>query len=69
MGGYDSDKARDLFNIPEQYHMLALVAIGHRAPVTTLNKPFNELEIAERSRHDLGSRYYLNNWGNSIQMP
>jgi len=37
MGGFDADKARATFNVPERYQILAMVTVGYQAAVDGLS--------------------------------
>ena len=63
MGGFDSDKARKAFVIPEQYALMAMLSVGYPANVATLGGEVLEREIAPRKRRELGELFYAGTWG------
>lgn len=69
MGGYDADKARELFRLPDDCTPLAMMAIGYQAESDTLHEDFRSAELAERSRAKLQERFYLGVWGNELNLP
>ena len=44
MQGFDYEKARRELNVPEDYEVLAMVAIGKRAPKESLPPQLQEME-------------------------
>lgn len=67
MGGYDADLARQKFNVPEQYSLMAMLSVGYPADVSTLSGDALTRETAERSRKPLSELFFSGQWGNSIQ--
>jgi len=45
MAGYNSDKAREVVNVPDGFNIEMMVAIGHRAPKEFLPEKLIEREI------------------------
>ena len=66
MGGFDADKARAAFKVPEQYHILPMVAVGYQAAVESLSGEVKERELAERSRKPLGELFFNGVWDTPI---
>lgn len=62
MGGFDADKARAAFKVPEQYHILPMVAVGYQVTVESLSGEVKERELAERSRKPLGELFFNGVW-------
>jgi len=67
MGGYDADLAREKFNVPEQYTLMAMLTVGHPADIGTLSGEALTRETAERSRKPLSELFFTGQWGNSIK--
>jgi nitroreductase len=53
MGGFDHEKARELFGIPEDYAMGAVTALGYLGDVDALPDRYKERELAPRTRKPL----------------
>ncbi|PPC80203.1 MAG: nitroreductase [Methylotenera sp.] len=66
MGGYDSDKARATFGIPEQYTLMAMVSVGYPADIATLEGEALARETAERVRKPLSELFFANTWGKPV---
>lgn len=64
MGGFDIDKTREAFAIPEQYSLMAMIAVGYQADVNTLSGDVMERETAPRTRRPLGELFFNGAWGN-----
>lgn len=66
MGGFDADKARATFNVPERYQILAMVTVGYQADVESLTGETKERETAARSRKPLNELFFNGQWNQSI---
>lgn len=66
MGGFDADKARATFNVPERYQILAMVTVGYQAAVVSLTGETKERETAARSRKPLNELFFNGQWDQSI---
>ena len=62
MGGFDADKARATFNVPERYQILAMVTVGYQAAVDSLSGEVKERELAVRSRKPLEELFFNGVW-------
>lgn len=67
MGGYDPDKARRLFSIPDRYVPMSMIAVGHPASPDILDDSLKEKEIAERLRKPASSRFFEGTWGKPVK--
>jgi len=66
MGGFDADKARLLFAIPDRYIPMAMVSVGYQADVSNLAGDELTRETAARSRKSLEELFFNGQWGNAI---
>lgn len=66
MGGFDADKARATFKVPERYQILAMVAVGVPAPVETLTGEALTRETAARSRKPLNELFFNGVWSQPV---
>ena len=66
MGGFDADKARLLFAIPDRYIPMAMVSVGYQADVSNLAGDELTRETAARSRKPLEELFFNGQWGNAI---
>jgi len=62
MGGFDADKARATFNVPERFQILAMVTVGYQASVDGLSGEVKERELAARSRKPLEELFFNGVW-------
>jgi nitroreductase len=62
MGGFDAEKAREVFNFPEDCQPMAMMAVGHQAEADSLDEDFKEAELGARSRVPLEQRFYFGKW-------
>lgn len=67
MGGFDADKIRQVFGIPEQFTCMAMIAVGYQGEETVLNEELKELELAPRSRTPLGEHFFEGTWGEGLK--
>lgn len=66
MGGFDSDKARETFAIPEQYIPMAMLCVGYAADIKTVTGDALDRETAARTRRPLNELFFDGSWGNPI---
>ncbi|HYP28319.1 MAG TPA: nitroreductase family protein [Blastocatellia bacterium] len=64
MAGFDVERARGEFNIPEGYTVLAMIAIGYpyRGDLGALPEAVRGGELAERRRRPLGEIAFAGTW-------
>lgn len=66
MGGFDADKARQAFKVPERFQIMAMVTVGYQAPIESVTGEAKERELAARSRKPLGELFFNGAWDNRI---
>ena len=66
MGGFDGDRARREFQIPDGYSPMAMMAIGYprRDGLDDLPKELRAMELQPRQRKPLGEIAFLGKWNN-----
>jgi nitroreductase len=62
MGGFDGDKLRQQFNLPQDIKLWAMIAIGHPAPLDNLNEEQLERELKARERRPLSEMFFSAAW-------
>ncbi len=67
MGGFDAQKAREVFNLPGDCKPMAMMAVGYQAEADVLDDDFKETELAARSRAALNERFYAGQWGRGLE--
>ena len=67
MGGYDPEKARSTFSIPERYVCMSMIAVGHPASPEILDDALREKEVAPRARKPISTRFFESAWGNPVK--
>lgn len=63
MGGFDEEKTRSTFNIPKEFALMAMIAVGYQGEPEVLNDELKGLELAERVRTPLGEHFFEGDWG------
>ena len=63
MAGFDADKAREEFQIPENCEPMAAIALGYPGDPKTLPLELSEKELAPRARKPLASFVFAGRWG------
>jgi nitroreductase len=63
MAGYDLEKARVLFGIPEDFEPAAAIAVGYPGPVSAAPPAFQAAEAAKRTRKPLSEFAFTTTWG------
>jgi nitroreductase len=66
MGGFNADKARELFVIPAQYTPMVMICVGYAADIAMVTGEALTREMAERKRKPLGELFFADSWGKSI---
>jgi nitroreductase len=68
MAGYDQDAARKAFEIPEDYALGAVIALGYQGePAALGNEHMIEMETSPRTRKPL-SEFVLSGWGEPAEL-
>jgi len=62
MGGFDQQKARETFHVPEQFTPMAMIAVGYQADPENAPDDFREAELAPRARRPLGENCFKGKW-------
>jgi nitroreductase len=68
MAGYDAERARSEFGIPEGFTPIAMIAIGYpyRGKLEGLDEKLRAKELASRERKPIGEIAFAGFWGRSI---
>jgi len=67
MGGFNAEKARKIFLVPDQYTPMAMMAVGYQLPLERIPDESKERELTERSRRPLAEFFFDGVWGNAIK--
>ncbi len=68
MAGVDHAKAREVFGIPEEYHVGAAIALGYQGePATLPNEQMLHQEVSPRTRKEL-NEFVLSGWGEALHL-
>ncbi len=65
MGGLDTEKAAELFNVPEDYQVITAFAMGYKGEPELLEDNFEEMEKAKRQRIELKEILFEGEFGNT----
>ncbi len=63
MGGFDPEKARDLFAIPEGFDPVTMLAIGYLGDPGMLDERHRDRELTPRTRRPLAEFVFEEEWG------
>jgi nitroreductase len=68
MAGYDADKARQEFSIPQGFTPMAMIAIGypHQHELDEIDEKARKRELASRSRKPLNETAFAGKWNHSF---
>ncbi|MDC1067841.1 nitroreductase family protein [Candidatus Kapabacteria bacterium] len=66
MGGFDSKKLINDFNIPQDHSAIAMIAFGYQAELSAVDEAYHEAELKERSRIELENNFFDGSWGKGI---
>jgi nitroreductase len=67
MGGFNRDKAREVFNIPNDYEVGIMIAIGYQDSHEILPERYREKAYSPRERKQLSEIAFLEELGNGIK--
>lgn len=67
MGGFDIEKARAAFGIPDGFDPITVVAVGYAGDPESLPEEFRERERAPRSRQTIEEFVFDSEWRNSYR--
>ena len=62
MGGFDEEKIRNLSNIPEQFDILSIMAVGQALKESKFTEEQTQKEKSPRKRRALNEIYFNNKW-------
>jgi nitroreductase len=65
MGGVDRDKARQEFNIPDDYDIISAVAVGHIGALNNVDEDIKNRALKKRERNPLSKFVFDKAWESS----
>ena len=68
MGGFDVQKAREVFNVPEDFEVGIMIAIGHQDTYHVLPDRLREKAFTPRVRKPLSEIAFIGKMGNGIKI-
>jgi len=68
MGGFDAEKARLMFDIPEGYEVISAVVIGYPGDYKVLHPNLQKLELAERERKSTDAFVFSTTFGGKTEL-
>lgn len=66
MGGFDADKSKTEFSIPEQFTPMAMMTVGYQLAETAIPDDIKEREYNARARNTLDENFFEGHWGEPI---
>lgn len=66
MAGFDPQKARDSFAIPDLFVPVAMMAIGYQLPAEAVPEALCEKEMAPRQRNPLSQHFFAGAWDKAL---
>lgn len=68
MAGFDHNKAREVFGLPEEFHFGAAIALGYLGEPSSLpNEHMVKQEVSPRTRKEL-NEFVLSGWGEALHL-
>jgi nitroreductase len=68
MAGFDAEKARELFGIPQGYDAVTAIAIGYLGDPENLPEDIRTREREPRSRKPLSEFVFAGSWGEPVEI-
>lgn len=62
MAGFTPGKVREAFQIPEDYTILVVIAVGYPGDLETLNEKHREVSLAPRARNPIERNFFFNGY-------
>jgi nitroreductase len=66
MAGFDKNKTRELFNLPENYEPATVIALGYLGDPGLLPEKYQQSEQAPQTRKKIEEFVFENEWNNSL---
>lgn len=66
MGGFDADKVKQVFSVPEGFIPMAMIAAGYQAEPDILQGDLHSAEVAARKRQPLAENFFEGEWGKAV---
>lgn len=66
MGGFDKDRARGIFEIPDRYECMAMITVGYQLSLEEIPEDMRERECATRARRPLAESFFEGSWGRPV---
>ena len=67
MAGFDADAAREQCGVPEEYELLAMIALGHQGPADALPDDLREREQSPRARRAQSEFVFGATYGTAVR--
>jgi len=67
MGGFSTDKAAEVFSIPDQYTPMAMMTVGYQLAEDKITGELMQRESSERKRNPLAEQFFDGEWGKPIE--
>lgn len=67
MGGFNADKAREFFAVPDQYTPMAMMTVGYQLPEDKIPNDIKEREYSDRVRHPIEKIFFDGTWEKPIE--
>jgi nitroreductase len=65
MGGFDVDRAREVYHLPPRFEPVTAIAFGYPGDVKQLETELQQRELSPRQRKSLDDFVFQSSWGNS----
>jgi len=66
MGGFNVDKARQAFSVPNRFEAMSVMAIGYQLAKDQIPADMLEREMAGRKRKPVSELFFAGSWGETI---
>ncbi len=68
MGGYDRGRARAEFNVPEEFELASMIAVGYPGDASAMEPGLREREAAPRDRRDICEFAFDGTWDRPLTL-
>ncbi len=67
MGGFDADKTKTEFSIPEQFSPMAMMTVGYQLAEVAIPEDIKEREYNARARNTLDENFFEGSWNSPLK--
>ena len=68
MGGFDIEKAKTIFAVPENFQPVSVLAVGYKGSIESLPEPLKIRELSARKRKEISEIAFVGEFGKPLNI-